>query len=54
MLIPWINFGSETRANLNLHNFFVYSILLPLQYKQCPLTLASVLACADHADELRF
>ena len=22
--------------------------------KQCPLTLASVLACADSADELRF
>ena len=29
-------------------------ILLPLESKQCPLTLASVLACADSADELRF
>ena len=31
-----------------------FFILLPLQSKQCPLTLASVLACADSADELLF
>ena len=29
-------------------------MLLPLQSKQFPLTLASVLACADSVDELRF
>ena len=31
-----------------------HSILLPRESKQCPLTLASILACADSADELRF
>ena len=31
-----------------------YSILLPLESEQCPLTPASVLACADSVDELRF
>ena len=30
------------------------SILSPSEYKQCPLTLASVIACVDSADELRF
>ena len=29
-------------------------LLLKLESKQCPLTLASVLACADSADEIRF
>ena len=32
----------------------IYSILLPSESKLCPLTLASVLACADSVDELRF
>ena len=31
-----------------------YSKLLPLEAKQCPLTLASLLACADSVAELRF
>ena len=31
-----------------------YSIHLPLESKQCPLTPASVLACADSVDEHRF
>ena len=31
-----------------------YPILLPSEHKRCPLTLASVLACADSTDELRF
>ena len=30
------------------------SILLPLESKQCSLTIASVLACADPTDEIRF
>ena len=30
------------------------STLMPLESKKCPLTLASVLACVDSADELRF
>ena len=33
---------------------FTYYKLLPLESKQCPLTLASVLVCADSVDELRF
>ena len=43
-LLTWKNFTF-------LLQFF---ILLPLESKQCPLTLASVLACADSADELLF
>ena len=31
-----------------------HSILLPLESIQCPLTQASVLACPDSTDELRF
>ena len=31
-----------------------YSTRLPLESKQCPLTVASVLACADSVEELRF
>ena len=31
-----------------------YTLLLPLESKQCPLTQSSVLACADAADELQF
>ena len=36
-------------------SFFLptYSILLPLKSKQCPLRLASVLACANSVDDLR-
>ena len=31
-----------------------YSILLAPEFKQCPLTLASALACAESVDELQF
>ena len=34
-------------------SLLTHSKPLPLESKQCPLTLASVLACADSADELR-
>ena len=34
--------------------FTLLYILLPLESKQCPLTLASVLACAGPREELRF
>ena len=30
------------------------SVLLPLESQQCPLTLASVLACVDSVHELQF
>ena len=32
----------------------IHFILLPLESKHCPLTLASVLVCANSADELQF
>ena len=35
-------------------SLLTYSILLPLESKRCPLTLASVLACVDSLDELQF
>ena len=38
----------------NLSLSHPHSILLPLESKQCPLAQASILACADSADELRF
>ena len=38
----------------NSLSLLTHSILLPLESKQCPLRLASVLACADSADEFRF
>ena len=38
----------------NSHFLLTHSILLPLESKQCPLMPASVLACADSVDKLRF
>ena len=44
-----------SKSNFPFSHFFLsYPLLLPLESKHDPLTLSSVLACADSADELRF
>ena len=47
-------FGQKYSESKNYSFSHLQSIILPLESKQCPLTLALVLACADSADELRF
>ena len=47
-------FGQKYSELKNYSFSHLHSILLPLESKQCPLTLASVLACADSAGKLRF
>ena len=44
----------ESVSAKNSISLLTESILLPLESKQCPLTLASVLAFVDSVDELRF
>ena len=51
---PSSSFGHKRSGLKNYSITHLHSILLPLESKQCPLTLASVLACADSAGELRF
>ena len=48
------SFGQKYFGLGNYSFSHLRSILLPLESKQCPLTPAQVLACADSADELRF
>ena len=46
---------SQSLSDLEKLAFMLFhSILSPLESKQCPLTLASVLASANSVDELRF
>ena len=43
-----------SKSNFPFSRVLYLSPLLPLESKQCPLTLAWVLACADPAEELWF
>ena len=47
-------FGQKNSGLRKLYFSHLHSILLPLESKQCPLTLASVLVSAVSAEELRF
>ena len=47
------SFGQKNFGLRNNSLSHIRSILLSLEFKQCPLTLASVLACAHSAVELR-